>query len=127
MTGLHQGTQARISYEQSGDGPDLVWVAGGGTSGADWRLFQTPWFDQFFRCTTYDNRGIGETTCEIPQPWPLEAFAGDAAELIEAVCDPPVTLMGAALIAGFVAYLARTRTDVAVLAPTTVVSSESGA
>ena len=108
---VHPGSQAKISYEQSGAGPDLLWVAGGGSSGGDWRLFQTPWFDQYFRCTTYDNRGIGETTCEMPQPWPLEAFALDAAELIEAVCEPPVALVGSSLGSAIVQQVVIERPD----------------
>jgi 3-oxoadipate enol-lactonase len=90
----HQGKDARIFYEQSGQGPDLVWVAGGGSSGSDWRRFQTPFFDPHFRSTTFDSRGIGTTTCDLPQPWPIEDFASDVAELIEAVCEPPVALVG---------------------------------
>jgi pimeloyl-ACP methyl ester carboxylesterase len=108
---VHPGSQAKISYEQSGAGPDLLWVAGGGSSGGDWRLFQTPWFDQHFRCTTYDNRGIGETTCEMPQPWPLEAFALDAAELIEAVCEPPVAVVGSSLGSAIVQQVVIERPD----------------
>ena len=37
-----KGSEATIAYAQSGQGPDLVWVAGGGSRGGDWRLFQTP-------------------------------------------------------------------------------------
>jgi pimeloyl-ACP methyl ester carboxylesterase len=58
------------------------------------RRFQTPSFDRRFRNTTFDNRGIGSTECDEPLPWPLEAFAGDAIELIESVCDPPVAVVG---------------------------------
>ena len=47
-----------------------------------------------FRNTTFDNRGIGATTCDRPMPWTTEDFARDAAELIEAVCEPPVALVG---------------------------------
>ena len=36
----HQGSEARIAYEQSGTGRDVVWVAGGGSRGIDWRRFQ---------------------------------------------------------------------------------------
>ena len=74
---LLEGSEATIAYEQSGQGPDLVWVAGGGSRGGDWRLFQTPFFDDRYRSTTFDARGIGDTTCDLPQPWPIEAFARD--------------------------------------------------
>ena len=90
------GSSAVISYAQTGEGPDIVWVGGGGTRGDDWRRHQTPFFAEF-RNTTYDNRGIGDTTCSEPVPWPLEAFAADLAELVEAICDPPVALVGSSL------------------------------
>ena len=61
-----EGSEATIAYEQSGHGSDLVWVAGGGSRGSDWRLFQTPFFDDRYRSTTFDGRGIGDTTCELP-------------------------------------------------------------
>jgi pimeloyl-ACP methyl ester carboxylesterase len=93
----HQGSEARIAYEQSGTGLDLVWVAGGGSRGEDWRRFQTPAFDARHRSTTFDSRGIGGTECDAPGPWPLEDFARDVAELVEAVCTPPVALIGSSL------------------------------
>jgi thioesterase CepJ len=91
------GTEARIHYLQHGAGPDIVWVSGGGGLATDWHPYQIPFFEPEFRCTTFDNRGIGATECEIPLPWPLESFARDTAELIEAVCEPPVALVGLSL------------------------------
>jgi thioesterase CepJ len=88
------GSEATIFYEQFGKGRDIVWVAGGGGIGADWQRYQTPYFSRQFRSTTFDNRGIGRTACELPMPWPIEAFALDTAELIRGVCDPPVALVG---------------------------------
>ena len=89
-----EGSEAEIFYEQFGQGPDVVWVAGGGSLGSDWHPFQIPYFQRFFRNTTFDNRGIGGTTTTTDMPWPIEVFARDAAELIEAVCEPPVSLVG---------------------------------
>lgn len=91
------GTQSTIQYEQSGEGPDIVWVGGGGARGADWRMFQTPHFDAAFRSTTYDNRGIGGTICNAPMPWGIADFARDLAELVRAVCRPPVCFVGSSL------------------------------
>ena len=101
-----QGSEAKIFFEQTGSGPDLVWVGGGGTCGRDWQRFQTPHFDPAYRNTTYDNRGIGQTTCTAPQPWGVEDFARDLAELIRANCTPPVTLVGTSLGSGIVQQLA---------------------
>jgi len=89
-----EGSEATLHYEQFGEGPDIVWVSGGGGLGSDWHRYQIPHFERSFRNTTFDNRGIGKTTCDAPLPWPVEAFARDTAELIEAVCDPPVALVG---------------------------------
>ena len=49
-----------LAYEQSGAGPDVVWIAGGGDNGASWRRWQTPAFDDAFRSTTFANRGVGD-------------------------------------------------------------------
>ncbi len=103
---MFEGSEANIFYEQTGNGADIVWVAGGGSAGSDWRRFQTPHFDAHFRSTTYDNRGIGRTRCALPLPWPIEAFARDAAELIRAACTPPVALVGSSLGSAIVQQIA---------------------
>jgi pimeloyl-ACP methyl ester carboxylesterase len=89
-----EGSGAKIFYEQSGAGPDIVWISGGGDTGARWHRYQIPHFERSFRNTTFDNRGIGRTTSDAPLPWPVEAFALDTAELIRGVCEPPVALVG---------------------------------
>jgi 3-oxoadipate enol-lactonase len=88
-----RGTEASVHYDTFGSGPDIVWVSGGGSPGSDWHPFQMPHCEGSFRNTTFDNRGIGATTCDRPMPWTTEDFARDAAELIEAVCEPPVALV----------------------------------
>ncbi len=85
---------ADIFYEQFGKGPDVVWVSGGGSLGSDWHPYQIPHFEKNFRCTTFDNRGIGQTTSGAPMPWDISVYTGDVAALIEAVCTPPVSLVG---------------------------------
>ena len=92
-----EGSMASIHYEQTGAGPDIVWVGGGGTIGREWQRFQTPHFDPHFRSTVFDNRGIGETTCPAPLPWTIEHFAADLAELVKAVCGGPVAFVGSSL------------------------------
>jgi pimeloyl-ACP methyl ester carboxylesterase len=95
-----------IHYEQVGAGPDIVWVSGGGGLAEDWDTYQIPYFKDGFRNTIFDNRGIGTTRCAAPPPWSLEDFALDTAELIEAVCDPPVALVGLSFGAGIVQQVA---------------------
>ncbi|HEY5167776.1 MAG TPA: alpha/beta hydrolase [Thermoleophilia bacterium] len=100
------GSKASINYRQTGEGPDIVWVSGAGGTVSSWDAYQLPYFRQDFRNTTYDCRGVGGTSCEAPLPWPIEDFARDAAELIEAVCDPPVALVGLSFGAGIVQQVA---------------------
>lgn len=85
---------ARVAYRQSGSGPDLVWLAAGDNPGDNWRRYQTPAFDSAYRSTTYDARGVGATHSDSPPPWPISEHAADLAQLIEAVCAPPVFLIG---------------------------------
>lgn len=105
------GSEAAIHYEQFGQGPDIVWISGGGDTGARWHPYQIPFFERAFRNTTFDNRGIGATVCDAPLPWPIEAFATDTAELIEAVCEPPVAVVGLSMGALVTQQLALDRPD----------------
>jgi pimeloyl-ACP methyl ester carboxylesterase len=91
------GSSASIFYEQTGTGPDIVCVGGGGTRGRDWQRFQTPYFDGRFRSTVFDNRGIGRTTCNMPLPWSVSDFASDFAGLVRGVCNGPVSFIGSSL------------------------------
>ena len=88
---------ASLYYEQTGSGPDIVWVGGGGTRGQDWHRFQTPHFNTSFRSTVYDNRGIGQTTTTTEMPWQIEDFAADLAELVRGACNGPVAFVGSSL------------------------------
>jgi pimeloyl-ACP methyl ester carboxylesterase len=83
-----------LHYEQRGEGPDLVWLAGGDQPGSDWYLYQIPDFEDSFRNTTYDARGVGQTSCREPPPWPMREYGKDCSALVEAVCEPPVVLVG---------------------------------
>jgi pimeloyl-ACP methyl ester carboxylesterase len=101
-----QGSSALIHYKQVGEGPDIVWVSGGGGTVSSWDAYQLPYFEDRFRNTTFDNRGVGGSRCEVPLPWTLEEFARDTAELIESVCEPPVALVGLSFGAGIVQQVA---------------------
>ena len=108
-----QGTEAEIWFEQVGpeNGPQLVWVGGGGTMGRDWHRFQTPHFSGEFRNLVFDNRGIGATRCNAPMPWPIESFARDLAELSEAECNGPAIFIGTSLGSAIVQQLCIDRPD----------------
>jgi pimeloyl-ACP methyl ester carboxylesterase len=105
-----------IVYHQSGEGPDIVWVSGGGGNGSSWRLFQTPAFDDAFRSTSFANRGVGETVCRAPLPWSVGDLAKDTAGLIEAVCNPPVAIVGLSMGGFTVLQLALDRPDLITVA-----------
>ena len=102
---------ATLHYEQTGAGPDIVWLAAGDHPGANWRRFQTPAFEPGFRNTTYDARGVGATRTDGPPPWPIETHARDCAALIEAVCAPPVFLVGLSMGSLIAVELACTRPE----------------
>jgi pimeloyl-ACP methyl ester carboxylesterase len=108
---MFAGSEASLFYEQFGEGPDIVWISGGGDTGSRWHKYQIPFFQDDFRNTTFDNRGIGKTVCEAPQPWTFDGFARDTAELIEAVCEPPVSVVGLSMGALIVQQLALDRPD----------------
>ena len=44
-----KGSRATIHYEQVGEGPDIVWVSGGGGLAEDWDAYQIPYFKDGFR------------------------------------------------------------------------------
>jgi pimeloyl-ACP methyl ester carboxylesterase len=83
-----------LAYEQSGAGADVVWLAAGDNPGSNWRRYQTPAFDDGYRSTTYDARGVGDTRSDSSPPWSITDHADDLARLITSVCAPPVFLVG---------------------------------
>ncbi len=100
-----------MHYDQLGDGPDLVWIAGGGMLGSHWHRWLVPYFADSWRQTTFDNRGIGGTSCNLPEPWTIADMARDAAALIDEVCDPPVAAVGLSMGSLIAIQLALDRPD----------------
>jgi pimeloyl-ACP methyl ester carboxylesterase len=100
-----------LHYDQTGAGPDIVWLAAGDHPGRNWRRWQVPAFEPGWRNTTYDARGVGETLSETPSPWTIEAHAADVARLIEQVCEPPVALVGLSMGSLIAVQLAFDRPD----------------
>jgi pimeloyl-ACP methyl ester carboxylesterase len=85
-----------------------------------------PYFEDAYRNTTYDNRGIGETTCTEPEPWTIADMARDAARLIEAVCDPPVAVFGHSMGAFIILQLCLDRPDLLRVAIVSGVAANGG-
>jgi pimeloyl-ACP methyl ester carboxylesterase len=85
---------ATIWYDQMGSGRDLVWVPGGDQPGSDWHLDQVPHFAGRYRNTTFDPRGVGRTRAPAAGAISIADHAADVAAMIEALCDPPVVVIG---------------------------------
>jgi pimeloyl-ACP methyl ester carboxylesterase len=107
---LLTGDDVDLYYEQSGLGPDIVWLAGGDMPGSSWHPYQLPDF-QDFRNTTYDARGVGRTVSHSLPPWPISAHAKDCIALIEQVCEPPVYLAGLSMGSCIAQEISLTRPD----------------
>jgi pimeloyl-ACP methyl ester carboxylesterase len=105
---LDDGT---LAYEQTGAGPDIVWLAAGDNPGSNWRRHQTPAFEPGFRNTTYDARGVGATRSAAEPPWTIEEHTRDAIALIEAVCDGRAFLVGLSMGSLIATQLAHDRPD----------------
>jgi pimeloyl-ACP methyl ester carboxylesterase len=54
---------------------------------------------------------VGETRSALPPPWPISQHADDLAELITAVCAPPVVLVGLSMGSLIAVQLAHDRPD----------------
>jgi pimeloyl-ACP methyl ester carboxylesterase len=102
---------AELFYEQSGSGPDVVWLAAGDNPGSNWRRYQTLALDSAYRSTTYDARGVGRTRATAPPPWPIAEHARDCAALIEAVCSAPAFLVGLSMGSLIAVQLAHDRPE----------------
>jgi len=100
-----------LHYDQSGQGPDVVWLAAGDHPGGNWRRWQVPAFEPGWRNTTYDARGVGATGSRTPSPWPIEVHAADLVGLIEAACQAPVALVGLSMGSLIAVQLAHDRPD----------------
>jgi pimeloyl-ACP methyl ester carboxylesterase len=100
-----------LNYDQSGAGPDIVWLAAGDHPGSNWRRWQVPAFEPGWRNTTYDARGVGKTGSRSASPWTIEVHAADLARLIEATCTPPVALVGLSMGSLIAVQLAHDRPD----------------
>ncbi len=76
-----QCQDVRLYYEVHGSGPDLLFISGLG--GGAWSWFaQVPFFQQYYRTITFDNRGAGRSD-KPPGPYRMEQFAADALCLLD--------------------------------------------
>lgn len=83
----------RFYYEQVGEGPDVLVITG---TGSDLRRHPNPTdspLTKHFRVTTYDQRGLGQTS-KPDDGYTMEAYADDAAAFIDAVGIGPCPAVG---------------------------------
>jgi pimeloyl-ACP methyl ester carboxylesterase len=74
---------AAIHYSLAGAGPPTLLIQGVGVIGAGWQP-QVEVLREHFTCCSFDNRGIGKSTCVRP-PDSIEQLAGDALALLDAL------------------------------------------
>lgn len=72
-----------IAYEVDGSGPPVLLIQGVGVIGAGWTPQVEGLRDRFTLCA-FDNRGIGRSAV-LTQPTSVEAMAGDALALLDAL------------------------------------------
>jgi len=86
----------QVSYEITGSGPVIVWVAGTGQSGALWRRFQVPYFESRYTNLTPDLCGIGDSSPP-PTPCTPASLASDIVELVRGLDVGSATFIGLSL------------------------------
>ncbi|QDP72323.1 alpha/beta fold hydrolase [Legionella israelensis] len=70
-----------LYYEQQGEGPNLVMVAG---LGVDHSMWNTEYFAKDFCVTVLDNRGAGQSSTP-KGPWSMKVMAADVIALCDAL------------------------------------------
>ncbi|WP_417515009.1 alpha/beta fold hydrolase [Minwuia sp.] len=83
----------QVYYDQKGEGPDVLVITG---TGSDLRRPPTPLdspLTKHFRVTTYDQRGLGQTS-KPDDGYTMEAYADDAAAIMDALELAPCPVLG---------------------------------
>jgi pimeloyl-ACP methyl ester carboxylesterase len=102
---------AELFYEQTGAGPDIVWLAAGDHPGANWRASRRR---VRARLPQHDLRRARRRLDDLrggPRRGRSGEHARDCAALIEAACAPPVFLVGLSMGSLIATQLACTRPD----------------
>lgn len=90
-----------LYYEIHGQGQPLVFIHGLGSSTQDWEN-QVTFFSQYYQVITFDLRGHGQSD-KPDEHYTVPLFASDATQLIRAISQQPVHLVGHSL-GGMVAF-----------------------
>lgn len=85
-----------LAYDDRGNGPAVLFIAGRGGAGRTWHLHQVPEFQRAgYRCITFDNRGVGAT--EKATGFTAETMVADTAALIEKLDAAPVRIVAVSM------------------------------
>ncbi|MBU4054299.1 MAG: alpha/beta hydrolase, partial [Proteobacteria bacterium] len=88
-----EANQLNVYYEKSGRGETLFVISG---SGGDLRvkpnIMDSP-LNQSFTVISYDQRGLGQTRCDLPA-YEMKDFAEDAAAIMETLDIAPCSVLG---------------------------------
>jgi len=110
---------ADIAYEVAGSGEPLLMIMGFAADSRMW-MFQTPTFAERYRCITFDNRAVGNSTGPL-EGLTMEQMASDALAVLDAEGIERAHVLGISLggaIAQHVALKAPERIRSLVLAAT---------
>ncbi|WP_162264083.1 alpha/beta fold hydrolase [Legionella steigerwaltii] len=91
-------------YEQTGSGPDLVFISG---LSVDHTMWDLKYFTNDFRVLTFDNRGVGQT--DTPDaPYSMEGFMKDTVSLCQTLGIKKAHFVGHSMGGHIVQYIAAT-------------------
>ncbi len=86
----------RLYYSESGDGPPALFIHGWTCDGNDWHI-QIPGFEQKYRVLVMDNRGHGRSSEAADGDYSIQAYAADAAAVLEAAGANNAVVVGHSL------------------------------
>jgi 3-oxoadipate enol-lactonase len=110
----HSGVQIgalTTTVSEVGQGPDLLWIAGGGYFGSAWHEHFVPHFADRFHNLTFDTRGTDGTACTDTLPWSIADMARDAAALLETFATGQAAVVGHSMGGAIGLQLALDRPD----------------
>jgi 3-oxoadipate enol-lactonase len=87
---------ARLHYEDGGEGPPLLLIAGIPAIADDWLPLAEPLRERGRRVIAFDNRGSGESETT-PGPYTTALLADDAAALLDSLDAAPAHVFGMSL------------------------------
>ncbi len=86
-----------LYYEEQGSGEPLILISGAGADHTAW-VVQVPDLSQSYRVITFDSRGIGRSTCPMPdEEYSPAIMAGDVLEMMDGLSIKRAHLLGQSL------------------------------